>query len=290
MTSLPSKADAAGASREGAEHDEPGALDDALLDRYSPKFAGGFAWYARHLLRTRFHAVRLLRGSAESLSEADRRAGPVIVAMSHPSWWDPIVAFWMGTRWFATRRPLAPMEATQLRRFGFFRRLGVFGIDPDSPASLPATVRHVTARFETWPRTVLWITPQGRFTDPREDAPLRPGTAAIAARSDSVCVVAVAFEYAFWQDQRPEIFIAAEPVMPEGDGRGRTAGWHRALEPAMRSVRERLAAAVIARDPEAFECAVGGEVARINPVYDLWLRLRGKGGGIAARRAGDHDR
>lgn len=266
------------------------ALDAALLDRYTPGFAGVFRWYVERLLGKRFHAVRLLAGSGGVLEAADRVDTPVIIAMTHPSWWDPIIAFWIGSRWFARRAPLAPMEAEQLRRFSFFRRLGVFGIDPDAPESLPATVRHVTARFEQVPHTVLWITPQGRFTDPREDAPLRPGAAAIAARCSAVRMVAVAFEYAFWQDQRPEVFIAAESVEIEGDGHGRTAAWHRALDATLRRARERLAVAVTARDPRAFETVKGGDTARINPFYDLWLRLRGRGGAIEARRhAGTSD-
>ena len=45
----------------------------------------------------------------------------------------------------------------------------------------------------------------------------------------------------------------------------------------------RLASAAIARDPDAFELVAGG-AARINPVMDVWLRLRGKQGGIRASR------
>ncbi len=266
---------------------EPSAVGGPdLPDRFSPRFAKGFAWYVPRLLRRHFHAVRLLSGDARHFEAARDHGGPVLIAMTHPGWWDPIVAFWLWSRWLGDRSPIAPMEAEQLRRFGFFRRLGIFGIDPDAPDALRRTAGHIARRFAEDRRRVLWITPQGRFTDARDDAPLRPGAAAIAASTEGALVIALAVEYAFWQDQRPEVFLAAAQVEPpEGAGfRRTTPGWHRALTAALRGVRARLAESVVARNPDAFEALLGGDAARINPLYDLWLRLRGRGGAIAARR------
>ena len=65
--------------------------------------------------------------------------------------------------------------------------------------------RHVLERLERSPGTLLGLTPQGRFTDPREPIRLRPGAAAIAASCErSPRVVVVSIEYVFWQDARPE--------------------------------------------------------------------------------------
>ena len=52
----------------------------------------------------------------------------------------------------------------------------------------------------------------------------------------------------------------------------------------MRRCTADLAAASIARDESAFELLNGGK-DRINPLMDLWLRLTGRSGGIAARRS-----
>ena len=84
---------------------------------------------------------------------------------------------------------------------------------------------------------------------------------------------------AFWNDQRPEVMVRCEVVEPPG--RSSIAEWNRAMTDAMRRNADVLRDAVIARDASAFE-SVNGRVlsGRINPAYDLWLRLRGKGGAI----------
>ena len=87
--------------------------------------------------------------------------------------------------------------------------------------------------------------------------------------------------YAFWQDQRAEVFLSARPVEPAGDT---TAAWQRAFTTTMQANADALAALVRARDPEPFETVIGGDAPRINPVYDLWLRATGRAGEIPGRR------
>lgn len=210
--------------------------------------------------------------------------GPLVVLLGHASWWDPLVGLVVWRRLLADRDLRMPMDADQLARFGFFKRLGVFGIDPDDPRSLEAMRRFTLDHFATATRPTLGLTPQGRFTDPREPVRLRPGAAAIAAAAPSeTTVVAIAVEYVFWQDQRPEILIAASPC-PRPTGSASTTRWHRAMTEAFTDATARLAAASIDRDPDAFTDLVGGR-DRIHPVMDLWLRMTGRGGGIAARRS-----
>jgi hypothetical protein len=52
----------------------------------------------------------------------------------------------------------------------------------------------------------------------------------------------------------------------------------------MESNQRALAAAVRSRDAAAFECIVGGDAARVHPVYDLWLALTGRAGRIDPSR------
>lgn len=274
---------------------------EILAGRFDRRFAGGFAWYVNRLFRKRFHAVRLLASDREAFAAADGVEVPAVVAINHPGWWDPLVAFFLSRQLMPQRSTAAPMDSVQLRRFGFFRRIGVFGIDPDDPSSAAAMATYVGELFATDPSTALWITPQGRFTDVREALRIRPGAAQVAARAAArpagVQVLVAAIEYGFWQDQRPEVFVAAARVAPPlaaGATRGSsvpataatTADWHRAIAATLADTSARLAAAVIARDPAPFESLSGGDVARINPIYDLWLRLRGRQGKIEAHRRG----
>ena len=207
---------------------------------------------------------------------------PAIALFTHASWWDPLAGLMLWKRFLPARDVFLPMERDQLQRFKFFRRLGTFGIDPDDPVSLGLMRDYVLDRFAERPASLLGLTPQGRFTDPRTPIRLRPGAAAIAATVPGTpTVVTVAIEYVFWQDARPEMLVAVEACEPPTVDT--TAGWHRRMSEAFAATTERLSAAAIARDPDVFELVAGG-AARINPVMDLWLRLRGKQGGIGATR------
>lgn len=253
-------------------------------ERPSPRFRMFFARYVRRLMGKRFHAVRIISGDGTVLEEAAGSPRPVIALLSHASWWDPLLMLLLWRRYLSARDIIAPMDAEQLRRFGFFRRLGVFGIDPDDARSLDAMRGHVLARFERGDPVMLGLTPQGRFTDPREPIRLRPGAAAIAASSPIAPeVVSISVEYAFWQDARPEILVSVTKVDTPATSLS-TAAWQRVLTDAMVRSQERLAAAAIDRRPEAFDLVLDAG-ARINPIMDLWLKWRGQSGGIEARRS-----
>lgn len=258
-----------------------GEIDAA---RVRPGFRRFFARYAERMIRRKFHSVRMLAGGCEAIRETVEGEAPVVALLSHASWWDPLVGLLVWRRYLQDRDLWMPMDADQLARFGFFKRLGAFGVRPDDPRSLEAMRRHVLAHFRDSDRPALGLTPQGRFTDPREPVRLRPGAAAIAAAAPpGTKVMSVAVEYVFWQDQRPEILIAAgvcpRPVREDG-----TTAWHRAMTESFRDTTERLASAAIARDPTMF-VDLHRDSARIHPLMDAWMRITGRGGGIDARRA-----
>jgi hypothetical protein len=239
--------------------------------------AAVFAWYAERLLRRSFHAVRALPGSHDALAAVGAAPGPGLLVMTHASWWDPIVGAFLWRRAFRGRPVLAPMDRRELERFRFMRKLGLFGIDPDDPGSMAAMLGYVGHEVRSDPQTVLMLTPQGRFTDPRDPLVVRPGAAALAARLGVGSAVAVAVEYAFGRERKPEVFLAARliDVAPPG----RVASWQRSIVEAMQGTSQQLAGAVRRRDESRFEEWLGG-ASSVHPVYDWWLRLRGKRSGI----------
>ena len=246
-------------------------------DAYSARFFGFFAWYVRGMLRRSFHAVRMVRGGDDELRGHASHERPVIMALSHASWWDPLLCVYLHQRFSPARRALGPIHARELSKFRFMRKLGLFGVDPDDPASFDPMVEHSTARMNDAPGTNFWITPQGRLVDVRTPIELRPGAAAVAARlcAGAGCrVVCVALEYAFWVDKRPEVFLRVEPCVAETPTS--MTSWHRSLTRAMQRNGAALAELVAARDPSAFTCLEGGEAPRIHPVYDALLALRGQ--------------
>lgn len=260
---------------------------DGQLIRATPRpgFARVFAWYARRLLRSRFHRVRATTGTRQLLHALDADPRPLVICCTHSSWWDPLVGLVLQRELLPSRAAFSPMDAAQLRRFAFFRKVGLFGIDPDHPASLAAMTDYVAELAGAHDRFTLALTPQGRFADPRERVRVRPGAAAVAARLRGARVLCVAVEYAFWQDQKPEVFVHAAEALADAPS---TAAWHRAIGAGMQAAADELAARVIARDPGALEILLGapsGRATAANPLHGLWLALRGRSGEIAARRA-----
>jgi 1-acyl-sn-glycerol-3-phosphate acyltransferase len=255
--------------------------------RPSDRFFSFFARYVRRLLRRRFHSVRIARDGLAHFEGLSSSRRPTIVLLSHSSWWDPLVATFLSGE-ISPRRPvLAPMDREQLERFRFFRRIGMFGIDPDDPESLEAMRTYVIDAFRERSRTMLWLTPQGRFTDVRDPVRIRPGAAAIASMAeDEVDVCSIAIEYVFWQESRAEVLVRCLPV--ERPERPSTSGWHRAMTATMQSNADALAGLARAREEDAFSTLVGDR-SRTSFFYDLMLRLRGRGGEIAARRATDKE-
>lgn len=250
---------------------------DFIPAAYSARFTYYFARYVRRMIRKSFHAVRIMPVQADALNSLADHDGPVLVLLSHSSWWDPLISLALHDYFSPRREPMAPMDASQLRKFGVLKRIGIFGIDPDQPASLEAMGAYAAQRFQANPRCSLWITPQGRFTDVRSPIAIRPGGAAMAARTPGMRVLCLAIEYGFWTDQRPEVFLRWNPVaVPIGRERS-TAAWHRAILEAMVDNNARLSEAVMSRDPAKFVPVFDSAgAAATNWWYDLWLKVRGR--------------
>jgi len=99
------------------------------------------------------------------------------------------------------------MEEANLRQFGFFRRLGAFGVERASKNGPVASLRYALKRLSE-PTSRVWIFPQGTITPvDRRPIDVDPGAAWLATRA-GVPVVAVAIRYEFREDQLPEAFVS----------------------------------------------------------------------------------
>jgi 1-acyl-sn-glycerol-3-phosphate acyltransferase len=271
-----------------ARPNDPAGRSDAILaGRWNARFFSFFAWYSRRLVAKHFHALRLSSDSCAEGLDADTR--PLIVALSHSSWWDPIAAVLMKDALIPSRASCSPMDRVQLERFGFFRKLGIFGIDPDDPAAAGPMVSYVMDRMREHPRPTLIITPQGRFADVRAPVEVRPGTALLAARlvreGRTPRMVGMAVEYPFWIDRKPEMLVRVSDFDAPSDAT-RASAWQRAIEQGMATNAAALAERAVARDPSAFRTLIGSGSGAVHPVFDAWARMRGKSTAIdmSARR------
>ena len=251
---------------------------EILQDAWNARFANVVCWYAKRLIQKKFHAVRVLAGNRPAFDDLAREPHASMLIMNHCSWWDPMIMLALRHLYFKNRTNITPMDRTQLERFQFLRKCGLFGIDPDRAQSLSLMTDYVQKRLGELPRPMISLTPQGRFVDVRNEVRPRPGASAILARNPGMRVWRISCEYGFWQDQKPEIFLSVAEIAPPE--KCSTASWQRHLGDVMESHQRILAEAVKSRDPNLFESILGDRGNKIHPLYDLWLRARGKTPGI----------
>ena len=172
---------------------------------------------------------------------------------------------------FPDRDSYGPMEASALEQYRFMRRIGIFGIETDKASGAAAFLKISGGLLED-PRTMLWITAEGTFTDARtRPIRLRPGLAHLARRVSGAVIVPLALEYPFWDERTPEALCRFGTPMESGGGT--VEDWNGRLEAALTDAMDLLAADASSREASRFEPLVSGDVG-IGGVYDLWRRAK----------------
>src|SRR4051794_38783250 len=150
---------------------------------------------------TRTGLKRLVHGGLRGVwLRGDLPAGAFVWAANHHSWWDPFVAGAM--LWRLDRKVCLLMRQDNLLRYGFARRLGVFGTDEPR-----AGLRHLSEG------RALVVYPEGELRPAGPLAPLADGASWFATRA-RVPLVAVAVRVALRGHQAPEAYVSATSVEP----------------------------------------------------------------------------
>jgi 1-acyl-sn-glycerol-3-phosphate acyltransferase len=140
-------------------------------------------------------------------------AGPLIVYMNHPSWWDGYIAFVLNRLVLRNRfQGYAMMEEQQLKRYRFFSWSGAFSVHRQDARSAMRSVRYIGRLLAERRNRCLYIFPQGEIA-PNDRRPLQifSGAAHIARRAGGATLWPVALRYEFRGEQRAEIFIRTGP-------------------------------------------------------------------------------
>ncbi len=238
--------------------------------RIVPVLFSAFVGYIERTLKKQFHAVRLVHNAGPPEVPKDRA---LVVFLNHASWWDPLLMMWLGSRCFPGREQFGPIDAEQLKRYGFFKYLGVFGVEKGTAAGARTFLRTSQALLAR-PGAMLWLTPQGRFADVRErPVQFAAGLAHLAVRLPEATFVPLSLEYAFGQERLPEIFVRFGSALSGADLGGEAGSAQAVLERALEANQEALAAVVQARDQARCQTLVEGGGGASVP-YDLWRRLK----------------
>jgi 1-acyl-sn-glycerol-3-phosphate acyltransferase len=247
---------------------KPRSVD--VTERYSPARAWFFALYFRRYFVRRMNALRVC--GTHHARQAAAGAGPLILYTNHPSWWDAALYVVLPGLLFPGRRHYAPMDREMLEKYRFFARIGAYGVDLARPAGAAEFFRQ-SARILARGDSLLWISAQGRFSDPRErPVGLKAGVARLCEANPEATVVPVAFDYAFWTERGAEAFAAFGAPMRASDliALDRDARLRR-LEDRLTETLDGLAVDVVSRDPARFEALLEGR-AGVGGVYELWKR------------------
>jgi len=252
-----------------------------VMARRSPGLVRFFGRVMERQMIRSFHRVRIARPGPPPLP-AGR---PVVIYCNHPSWWDAAFAIVLATRLFPERRSYGPIDAHALARYRFMGRIGLFGVKPDSLAGAAAFLR-IGGALLARPDTILWVTAEGRFTDPRaRPVRLRPGLAVLLRQVPDALVLPLALEYPFWTERTPEALARFGPPVDLGqDGDTAPDALHTRLERALEATMNALARDAIAKDPAVFNTLLSG-TSGVGGIYGLWSRLRA----LAAGRRFDPD-
>ena len=209
--------------------------DNAQLfipEREDPVFTRIFYWYVLSLYRRRFRAVWL----DDRRLPRTRRA--TLYIGNHNAWWDALTPLLINERVIG-KRARALMEEQQLRRYPFFRRLGVFSIDRRHPRRALASMEHAVdllngsghrvdgdgaaenpSRSLPWSeRPVgLWFYPEGKLVGPDMPVAAENGIAWLARKLDPGCteIIPFASHIHHMRGDKPELFVRMGPALDHG--------------------------------------------------------------------------
>jgi 1-acyl-sn-glycerol-3-phosphate acyltransferase len=197
---------------------------------------------------------------------------PLIVVLNHPSWWDPLIGVVLAGL-FPERIHYVPMDTKALARYSLFNRLGFYGVEQGTPRGAIAFLR-TTMAILSQPKSAVWITAQGQFTDSRVRPPrLRSGIGHIARRLNRGIVVTLALEYPFWDERLPEALARfGQPILIERGQNLSAADWVEHIESNLAATQDALMADALSRNAAAFETLLTGKVG-IGGIYDGWRRF-----------------
>ncbi len=253
---------------------------DVPSPKIDSRIYGGFHWYIPRYIRKHFHALALNQTQLRSVDF--QPTDSLVVYANHSSWWDPLVAMYSAKNMFTGFTFYAPIDASALEKYRIFSKLGFFPVEQETLQGAKHFLNVCLCLLEQ-PGTSIWITPEGRFVDTRDDsAEFMPGIAHLAhslqRRSANNAArtwfVPIAIEYTFWEERLPEILVwfGQPQLVARSESATSKADWGQRLHAALRNAQQRLAEAAIARDESAFEVLLSGG-AGTSRVYDAWRRL-----------------
>jgi phytoene desaturase len=253
-----------------AQPGKPAAKEEKLPQRSAWRVRV-FTRLFRHSMSKNFHAVRLSKRG----KPPPRDGRPLIVVLNHPGWWDPLMGMVLADL-FEGYKHYVPIDAAALAQYRIFEPMGFFGVEVGTPEGALAFLRTSKAIL-SHPQHALWITAQGKFTDPRiRPVELRQGVGHLVRRLENAVLLPLAIEYPFWQERYPEALAHFGSPIEINHGRACSVeAWMSRIETGLTEALDALAQEAQTQEADRFETLVGGSVG-IGGVYDVWRRFKAR--------------
>jgi chlorobactene lauroyltransferase len=236
-----------------------------IRSQRSSMFETMFAMYVTRILKKHFFALHV---SGEHFLEERDSSLPTVIYANHSNWWDGFVMlFFARRRWHIDSHLM--MDVEQMRKYLFFKWLGVFSVDRQSPRGAAESIRHAVELLQGSGK-ILWIFPQGVLL-PNDTRPMHlyTGLARIAQRLGRVNMLCMALRYEFGKEQRPEIYVRfSDPARIDGvpDAAALTGRLRDGLEQAVETLRQDVARGAVTEFAPAFR----GKRSRNAMIDDLY--------------------
>jgi 1-acyl-sn-glycerol-3-phosphate acyltransferase len=241
-----------------------------LVQPPSPLLLKWFTWYSRRHVRKHFHAMRI---SLTGLPPQDQ-ARPIVVYSNHPGWWDPLIGLLLKAHFYPEKTLHAPIDAKALEKYGILKKLGFFPVEQSSFKGARDFLRTSQALLQS-PATLLAITPQGNFADPRQrPTTFEPGLSHLASVAPQAIYLPCAIEYPFWNERLPEALVRVGPPVTIPPSRS-ARQLNLLLQSALQNAQDALAQDALTRDPALFQTLITGSSGQA-PVYDFYRSLKAK--------------
>ena len=242
------------------------------LPRRSAWLFALFRKYARRYLRRHFHAVRVSRaGPVPDLPPQVRSSWSRIIPRGGTRSW----AWFSRSSCTNARIHYCPIDVDGLTQYPFLERLGFFGVEVGTTRGSLAFLRQSQAILSR-PESVLWITAQGEFVDPRERPVRAQGRASatwpIGCPGRRSCPWPSSIRSGTTAAPKPWRGSVSRSRSPPGASETPQV-WTARIEQALEKTQDQLAEEARRRDPAAFLTVIGG-TSGVGGVYDTWRRLR----------------
>lgn len=202
-------------------------------------------WFERDVRRM-FSVVKLAGDQVlEPWTRIGRTSEPLILCCTHTSWWDAPVTVALSIRHFGFDGR-GMMEYRQLRRYRFFRSVGMFSVVREQPRSALQSLAYAAQEL-TGTSRVLWMFPQGQLI-PQHVRPIvaEPGIALLVKKLGSVRIACLGLHYDMTHAERPSVWARIDRV--------ESVSWTGQAEKIKEGVSHRLTALA---DQIADDVAVG---------------------------------